>query len=106
MHRAFASAIGLPSRSTSASLMLAFLIPADVRRNLMLPPGAMVVGVLLTQTRQTPTNHRRHAGKTPSGSIDRARVACHRPPDDEARARRDRCGDRAVGGRRKLRAGN
>src|SRR6476646_1424891 len=69
MHRAFASAIGLPSRSTSASLMLAFLIPADVRRNRMLPPGAMVVGVLPTQTRQTPTNHRRRAGKRRQGRL-------------------------------------
>ncbi len=37
MQRALDSAIGLPSRSTSASRMLAFLMPADVRRNLILP---------------------------------------------------------------------
>src|SRR5437879_5523928 len=42
MQRALDSAIGLPSRSTSASWMLVFLIPADVRRNLMLPLGATV----------------------------------------------------------------
>src|SRR5256714_11627992 len=42
MQRALDSAIGLPSRSTSASWMLVFLIPADVRRNLKLPPGATV----------------------------------------------------------------
>ena len=38
MQRALDSAIGLPSRSTSASRMLAFLTPADVRRSFMLPP--------------------------------------------------------------------
>jgi hypothetical protein len=38
MQRALDSAIGLPSRSTSASWMLVFLIPADVRRNFMPPP--------------------------------------------------------------------
>src|SRR5262249_30196422 len=37
MMRAVDSAIGLPSRSTSASRMLAFLMPAEVRRILMLP---------------------------------------------------------------------
>ena len=36
MQRAFASAIGLPSRSTSASWMLGFLMPAEVRRSLTL----------------------------------------------------------------------
>src|SRR5262245_559319 len=48
MHRAVDSAIGLPSRSTSASRMLAFLMPADVRRNFKLPPwldgGSRVLG--------------------------------------------------------------
>src|SRR6476660_1850603 len=42
MTRAVDSAIGLPSRSTNALSMLAFLMPADVRRSLMLPPGWMV----------------------------------------------------------------
>src|SRR5437762_1281556 len=37
MQRALDSAIGLPSRSTSALWMLVFLMPAEVRRNLMLP---------------------------------------------------------------------
>jgi hypothetical protein len=41
MQRALDSAIGLPRRSTSASRMLAFLMPADVRRNLTLPPGVI-----------------------------------------------------------------
>src|SRR2546429_505713 len=41
MQRALDSAIGLPSRSSSASRMLAFLMPADVRRNLKLPPGVI-----------------------------------------------------------------
>jgi len=35
--RALESAIGLPSRSPSASGMLALLIPAEVRRHRMLP---------------------------------------------------------------------
>src|SRR6266540_143620 len=38
MQRASHSAIGLPSRSSIASLMLGFLMPADVRRNFTLPP--------------------------------------------------------------------
>jgi len=38
MHRALDSAIGLPSRSMSASRMLAFLMPAEVRRSFRLPP--------------------------------------------------------------------
>ncbi len=38
MQRALDSAIGLPSRSTSASWMLAFLMPADVRSNFMGSP--------------------------------------------------------------------
>src|SRR4029453_10222024 len=42
MQRALESAIGLPRRPTSASLMLVFLMPADVRRSLMLPPGLPV----------------------------------------------------------------
>src|SRR6266545_2344304 len=44
MHRAVDSAIGLPNRSTSASWMLAFLMPAEVRRSLMLPPGVITAG--------------------------------------------------------------
>ena len=35
MQRALDSAIGLPRRSTSASWMLAFLMPADVSSNLI-----------------------------------------------------------------------
>jgi hypothetical protein len=37
MQRALDSAIGLPRRSTSTSWILVFLIPAEVRRNLMTP---------------------------------------------------------------------
>src|SRR6266700_1324093 len=44
MHSALDSAIGLPSRSSSASWMLALLMPLDVRRNLMLPPGVVAAG--------------------------------------------------------------
>ena len=36
MQRALASLIGLPRRSTSASWMLGFLMPADVSRSLIL----------------------------------------------------------------------
>ena len=43
MQRALDSAIGLPSRSTSALWMLAFLMPADVSRSFMLPPGLPVL---------------------------------------------------------------
>jgi hypothetical protein len=50
-HRALDSSIGLPSRSTSASWMLAFLMPAEVRSNLTMPilgsvvvPGAAATG--------------------------------------------------------------
>src|SRR5690348_14959715 len=39
MQRAVDSAIGLPRRSTSASWMLGFLMPADVRRSRILPPA-------------------------------------------------------------------
>src|SRR5215469_12962774 len=45
MHRALESAIGLPSISTSASWMLAFLIPADVRRSFKLPPWRWGAGL-------------------------------------------------------------
>src|SRR5580692_12489908 len=37
MQRALHSAIGLPSRSTSALWMLVFLMPADVRRSFIMP---------------------------------------------------------------------
>jgi hypothetical protein len=36
MQRALDSVIGLPSRPTSASWMLVFLMPAEVRRNLIM----------------------------------------------------------------------
>src|SRR6266581_370698 len=39
MQMASHPAIGLPSRSSIASLMLGFLMPADVRRSFTLPPG-------------------------------------------------------------------
>src|SRR4029079_15120043 len=44
MQRALDSLIGLPSRSTSASWMLAFLMPADVRRSFKLTPEFVDVG--------------------------------------------------------------
>src|SRR5439155_25721058 len=60
------SAIGLPSRSTSASRMLAFLMPADVRRNLIQPPGVITAdenflgayGCLRGETGRPPKTHR------------------------------------------------
>src|SRR5688572_18729060 len=44
MQRALESAIGLPSRSTSASWMLVFLMPAEVRRYFMMPLLADLLG--------------------------------------------------------------
>src|SRR5580765_1791701 len=44
MHRAMDSSIGLPSRSTSASRMLVFVTPPDVRRSFKLPPEFVDVG--------------------------------------------------------------
>jgi hypothetical protein len=46
MQRALDSAIGLPRRSTSASWMLGFLMPADVRRSLILPSLGSIVALL------------------------------------------------------------
>lgn len=44
MQRALDAAIGLPRRSTSASWMLVFLMPADVRSDLIMPfLGSIVV---------------------------------------------------------------
>src|SRR5919197_2145102 len=44
MQRALESPIGFPSRSTSASRMLGFLTPPDVRRSFTLPPGVIAAG--------------------------------------------------------------
>ncbi len=44
IQRALDSAIGLPSRSTSASWMLLFLMPAEVRRYFMMPLLADLLG--------------------------------------------------------------
>lgn len=46
MHPALDSAIGLPSKSSSASWMLWFLMPAEVRGNLMTPLPAHIVDLL------------------------------------------------------------
>ena len=46
MQRALASAIGLPRRPTSASWMLAFLMPADVSSNFMMPLLGAIVALL------------------------------------------------------------
>src|SRR5438552_18246421 len=66
MQRALDSAIGLPRRSTSASRMLLFLIPADVRRSFMLPPRVITAGEpfgpradpYAPETRKPPKTHR------------------------------------------------
>src|SRR6266480_4812699 len=66
MQRALDSAIGLPRRSTSASRMLLFLIPADVRRSFMLPPRVITAGEpfgpradpYALETRKPPKTHR------------------------------------------------
>ena len=49
MQRALDSAIGLPRSSTSASWMLVFLMPADVRRNLKMTPRVSI-GARLSAT--------------------------------------------------------
>src|SRR4051812_38349412 len=71
MHRALDSPIGLPSSSMSASWMLAFVMPAEVRRSFMLPPESLLqartpltdpYAIQTVDPRQT---HRR--GPAPSG---------------------------------------
>jgi hypothetical protein len=46
MQRALDSAIGLPKRPTSASRMLVFLTPAEVRRSFMMPFPGWIFGLL------------------------------------------------------------
>src|SRR6266536_6559394 len=59
MQSALDSAIGLPRRSTSASWMLVFLMPEEVRRNLNGCSFARGVGgASLRETQQRRTNHR------------------------------------------------
>src|SRR5512132_3056851 len=41
LQRASDAGIGVANRSTSASWMLVFLMPADVRRSFMRPPGVV-----------------------------------------------------------------
>src|SRR2546430_10494425 len=62
--------------------MLVFLMPADVRRNLMLPPGVITAGEFLgpygsvpVETGRPPKTHRRWAGMR-SGRSGRRQVAC------------------------------
>src|SRR5215208_7165493 len=67
IQRALESAIGLPSRSTSALWMLAFLTPAEVRRSFIVPPEVITAGgkfPALTdqyalETGKPPNTHRR-----------------------------------------------
>ena len=69
MQRASDSAIGLPSSSTSASWMLAFLMPADVRRSLMLRLRVAVQKWCGVETRPTLTNHRWRYEQSKSGAL-------------------------------------
>src|SRR5689334_10851057 len=92
MHRALDSAIGLPSRSTRASRMLAFVTPPDVRRSFMVPPESQSDGRVL---RRNPVAGARLFGvesiqKSPDGRLMRARRAAtmerplRRRSDDDA----------------------
>jgi hypothetical protein len=47
MQRALDSAIGLPSRSTSVLWMLVLLMPAEVRRSLIIPFLGYIVALLV-----------------------------------------------------------
>src|SRR5436305_3373889 len=58
MQSAVESAMGLPRRSTRASRMLAFLIPADVRRSFTRPPGSERWTATPVWTRTGRQNHR------------------------------------------------
>jgi hypothetical protein len=43
MHSALESAIGLPSRSTTASRMLVFVTPPEVSRSFKIPPDSIAM---------------------------------------------------------------
>src|SRR5262249_27475334 len=62
--RALDSAIGFPRRPTSASSMLGFLMPPEVRRNFMLPPEVVAAGEDLGRLRSRPQVETRRAPKT------------------------------------------
>ena len=57
MHSAVASAVGLPSRSTSASRMLVFVTPPDVRRSFKMPPDSNAMNWRCVQTRDHRKTH-------------------------------------------------
>jgi hypothetical protein len=61
MQRALDSAIGLPSKSTSASWMLAFLMPADVSSNRMKPLPDHQTDVIATSDVPCKDNRNREA---------------------------------------------
>ena len=80
MQRASDSAVGLSSSSTSASWMLAFFMPAEVRRSFMCLRVAFEWWVLETQ--RTRTNHRCNGHRSqsehlsePQASVPQARVS-------------------------------
>src|SRR5262245_45924898 len=70
MHRALQSAIGLSSRSTSASRILVFLTPADVRRSLKMSPDSSVVDRRTPATR-LPGSHLLYEQLAPDPTADR-----------------------------------
>src|SRR6266700_1231407 len=77
--RALDSAIGFPSRPTSASSMLGLLMPEEVRRSFMLPPGVVTAGENVlplrdpyaVETGRPPKTHRlrRDPASQPQGSF-------------------------------------
>src|ERR1700712_1637583 len=79
MHSAFASAIGLPSRSTNALRMLGFLMPAEVRRSCTPASGSSghdaprvrEIEGLARETRDHSETHRVRTGKIPGWGHDR-----------------------------------
>src|SRR6476620_2027678 len=65
IQRALDSAIGLPSRSTSASWMLVFLTPAEVRTSFKTPPVSM-------SAEKTPPASENHRGAALAVAISRS----------------------------------
>src|SRR4051812_17722931 len=102
IQRALELAIGLPSMPTSALWMLAFLIPADVRRSFMVPPEVITAGGTLSaltdpyalETRKPPKTHRLR----PDPASRLQRTLPNAGPRESLRARR---GSRARPARRR-----
>jgi hypothetical protein len=56
-HSAMASAVGFPSRSTSASRMLGFVTPPDVRRSFKMPTDSKAMDWCCVQFRDRRRTH-------------------------------------------------